>query len=61
MASPNNDKLAVLIDSGSLDGFCLISSDSDFMRLATRIREAGLVCGRIRGKKNPLTFRGRMR
>lgn len=32
-----------LLHSGSLDGFCLVSSDSDFTRLATRIREAGLV------------------
>ena len=32
-----------LLHAGSLNGFCLISSDSDFTRLATRIREAGLV------------------
>lgn len=31
-----------LLHSGSVDGFCLVSSDSDFTRLATRIREAGL-------------------
>ncbi|MCQ8895231.1 NYN domain-containing protein [Limnobacter humi] len=32
-----------LLHSGNLDGFCLVSSDSDFTRLATRIRESGLV------------------
>lgn len=32
-----------ILHSGKVDGFCLVSSDSDFTRLATRIREAGLV------------------
>lgn len=32
-----------LLHSGSVEGFCLVSSDSDFTRLATRIREAGLI------------------
>ncbi|MGE0623807.1 MAG: NYN domain-containing protein [Pseudomonadales bacterium] len=32
-----------LLHTGDLDGFCLVSSDSDFTRLATRIRESGLV------------------
>lgn len=32
-----------LLYTGNFDGFCLISSDSDFTRLASRIREAGLV------------------
>ena len=32
-----------LLHSNHLDGFCIISSDSDFTRLATRIRESGLV------------------
>jgi hypothetical protein len=31
-----------LLHSGAFDGFCLVSSDSDFTRLAERIREAGL-------------------
>ena len=31
-----------LLHGGMVDGFCLVSSDSDFTRLATRIREAGL-------------------
>jgi uncharacterized LabA/DUF88 family protein len=30
-----------VLHTGSVDGFCLVSSDSDFTRLATRIREAG--------------------
>ncbi len=32
-----------LLYSGALDGFCIISSDSDFTPLASRIRESGLV------------------
>ena len=32
-----------VLHSGLVDGFCIVSSDSDFTRLATRIREAGLV------------------
>lgn len=31
-----------VLHSGVVDGFCLVSSDSDFTRLATRIRESGL-------------------
>ena len=35
-----------LLYSGSVDGFCIVSSDSDFTRLAARLREAGkLVIG----------------
>lgn len=32
-----------LLHAGNLDGFCLVSSDSDYTRLASRIREQGLV------------------
>lgn len=32
-----------LLYSGALDGFCIVSSDSDFTPLASRIRESGLV------------------
>jgi len=32
-----------LLHAGNLDGFCLVSSDSDFTRLASRIRESGLI------------------
>ena len=31
-----------LLHSGRFDGFCLVSSDSDFTRLASRIREQGI-------------------
>jgi uncharacterized LabA/DUF88 family protein len=31
-----------LLYTGNYDGFCLVSSDSDFTRLASRIRESGL-------------------
>lgn len=30
-----------LLYAGRVDGFCIVSSDSDFTRLATRLREAG--------------------
>lgn len=45
-----------LLHSGALDGFCLVSSDSDFTRLATRIREAGLVVYGFGEKKTPHPF-----
>lgn len=45
-----------LLHAGSLNGFCLISSDSDFTRLATRIREAGLNVYGFGEKKTPQPF-----
>ena len=45
-----------LLHEGRLDGFCLISSDSDFTRLATRIREAGLLVYGFGEKKTPQSF-----
>ena len=45
-----------LLHSGKLDGFCLVSSDSDFTRLATRIREAGLVVYGFGETKTPEAF-----
>lgn len=45
-----------LLHAGTLDGFCLVSSDSDFTRLATRIREAGLVVYGFGEKKTPEAF-----
>ena len=45
-----------LLHSGGLDGFCLVSSDSDFTRLATRIREAGLLVYGFGEKKTPQPF-----
>ena len=45
-----------LLHAGKLDGFCLVSSDSDFTRLATRIREAGLSVYGFGEKKTPEAF-----
>ena len=46
-----------LLYSGNLDGFCIVSSDSDFTRLATRIREAGLLVYGFGEEKTPEPFR----
>lgn len=45
-----------LLHGGKVDGFCLVSSDSDFTRLATRIREAGLSVYGFGEKKTPRPF-----
>ena len=45
-----------LLHGGRVDGFCLVSSDSDFTRLATRIREAGLSVYGFGEKKTPPPF-----
>jgi uncharacterized protein (TIGR00288 family) len=45
-----------LLYSGSFDGFCIVSSDSDFTRLATRIRESGKLVIGIGQKKTPESF-----
>ncbi len=45
-----------ILYSGKVDGFCLVSSDSDFTRLATRLREAGLNVIGIGEKKTPDPF-----
>ncbi len=45
-----------LLYSEKLDGFCIISSDSDFTRLASRIREAGLKVYGFGEKKTPKAF-----
>ncbi len=45
-----------VLHSGSVDGFCLVSSDSDFTRLATRIREAGLTVYGFGERKTPEPF-----
>jgi len=42
--------------SGKVNGFCLVSSDSDFTRLATRLREAGMLVIGIGEKKTPNPF-----
>ena len=45
-----------LLYAGNLDGFCLVSSDSDFTRLATRMREAGKVVYGLGERKTPEPF-----
>ena len=45
-----------ILYSHKVDGFCLVSSDSDFTRLATRLREAGLTVIGIGEKKTPNPF-----
>jgi uncharacterized LabA/DUF88 family protein len=45
-----------LLYSGKLDGFCVVSSDSDFTRLAARIRESGLTVYGFGEKKTPRAF-----
>jgi hypothetical protein len=45
-----------VLHTGKVDGFCLVSSDSDFTRLATRLREAGLVVCGFGERKTPEPF-----
>lgn len=45
-----------ILYSEKVDGFCLVSSDSDFTRLATRLREAGKKVYGIGEKKTPNPF-----
>lgn len=45
-----------LLHSDQVDGFCLVSSDSDYTRLATRLRESGLLVVGIGEKKTPRAF-----
>ena len=45
-----------LLYAGNVDGFCLVSSDSDFTRLATRMREAGKVVYGLGERKTPEPF-----
>ena len=58
----NSSDSALIIDamdilySGKADGFCIVSSDSDFTRLATRLREAGMKVFGIGQKKTPNAF-----
>src|SRR5262245_30414705 len=59
----NASDIALVIDamdllySGRLDGFCLVSSDSDFTRLASRIREQGIDVYGFGEQKTPESFR----
>jgi hypothetical protein len=58
----NSTDSAMIIDamdilySGKVDGFCIVSSDSDFTRLATRLREAGMKVIGIGERKTPASF-----
>ena len=45
-----------LLHSGTLGGFCIVSSDSDFTRLATRIREQGVFVMGIGQPQTPKSF-----
>src|SRR5205823_13558312 len=45
-----------ILYSGKVDGFCIVSSDSDFTRLAIRLREAGMKVFGIGQKKTPVPF-----
>ena len=59
----NASDIALVIDamdlmhSGRFDGFVLVSSDSDFTRLASRLREQGLEVYGIGARKTPEAFR----
>lgn len=61
-AGKNATDSAMIIDAmdilytGEVNGFCLVSSDSDFTRLATRLREAGMQVFGIGEKKTPNPF-----
>jgi hypothetical protein len=46
-----------LLHTGRIDGFCLVSSDSDFTRLASRIREQGIDVYGFGERKTPDSFR----
>src|SRR6185295_3451307 len=58
----NSSDSAMIIDAMDIlytekvDGFCIVSSDSDFTRLATRLREAGMMVIGIGQKKTPNPF-----
>ena len=62
-AGKNATDSAMIIDamdilySGNVDGFCLVSSDSDFTKLAQRLREAGMFVMGIGEQKTPKPFR----
>jgi NYN domain/OST-HTH/LOTUS domain len=45
-----------ILYTGRVEGFCLVSSDSDFTRLASRLREAGMKVFGLGEKKTPTAF-----
>lgn len=58
----NSTDSAMIIDAmdilytGRVDGFCIVSSDSDFTRIATRLREAGMKVFGLGQRKTPSAF-----
>lgn len=46
-----------ILYAGSVEGFCIVSSDSDFTRLASRLRESGRMVIGMGEKKTPTPFR----
>lgn len=58
----NSTDSAMIIDamdilySGNVEGFCIVSSDSDFTRLAVRLRESGMYVVGMGEKKTPAAF-----
>lgn len=58
----NSTDAALIIDamdilySNNVDGFCIVSSDSDFTKLAARLREAGMYVIGMGEKKTPTPF-----
>ncbi|SEA08192.1 OST-HTH/LOTUS domain-containing protein [Lachnospiraceae bacterium NK3A20] len=59
----NSSDIGLIIDAmdilytGDVQGFCIVSSDGDFNKLATRLREAGKVVIGMGEKKTPESFR----
>ena len=59
----NSSDSALIIDAmdilytGRVDGFCIVSSDSDFTKLAIRLREAGMKVFGLGEQKTPSAFR----
>jgi hypothetical protein len=45
-----------ILYTGRVEGFCIVSSDSDFTRLATRLREAGMKVFGLGERKTPVAF-----
>lgn len=58
----NSTDSAMIIDAmdilytGQVDGFCIVSSDSDFTRLAARLREGGMIVVGMGERKTPKSF-----
>ena len=46
-----------ILSTGNVDGFCIVSSDSDFTRLASRLRESGMEVIGMGEEKTPRSFR----